>query len=117
METDGHYANRRTHGRQMPRDPHSLPHGPTRLLAQRTTLRRPVGVADEENDIYVFSTTGQKIKWMGSNPRVCVQVDEIRSQSDWSGVIYREFQELPEPQFEHERAHARRPRKNAIIGG
>ena len=69
----------------------------------------PVGIAYEENEIYVFSTLGQKIKWMRSNPKVCVQVDEIRSQSDWASVIANgEYQELPEPQFEHERAHARR---------
>jgi len=68
----------------------------------------PVGIAYEENDIYVFSTLGQKIKWMRSNPKVCVQVDEIRSQSDWSSVIANgEYQELPEPQFEDERNHAR----------
>ncbi len=68
----------------------------------------PVGIACEENYIYVFSTLGQKIKWMRSNPRVCVQIDEIRSQSDWVSVIANgEYQELPEPQFEHERARAR----------
>jgi hypothetical protein len=69
----------------------------------------PVGIAYEENDIYVFSTLGQKIKWMRSNPKVCVQVDEIRSQSDWTSVIANgEYQELPEPQFENERNHARK---------
>jgi len=69
----------------------------------------PVGIAYEENEIYVFSTQGQKIKWMRSNPKVCVQVDEIRAQSDWASVIANgEYQELPEPQFEQERAHARR---------
>lgn len=69
----------------------------------------PVGIAYEENDIYVFSTLGQKIKWMRSNPKVCVQVDEIRSQFDWASVIANgDYQELPEPQFEHERAHGRR---------
>jgi len=68
----------------------------------------PVGIAYEENNIYVFSTLGQKIKWMRSNPRVCVQVDEIRSPSDWSSVIANgDYQELPEPQFENERNHAR----------
>jgi nitroimidazol reductase NimA-like FMN-containing flavoprotein (pyridoxamine 5'-phosphate oxidase superfamily) len=45
---------------------------------------------------------------MRSNPKVCVQIDEIRSQSDWVSVIANgDYQELPEPQFEHERAHAR----------
>ena len=68
----------------------------------------PVGIAYKEDYIYVFSTMGQKIKWMRSNPKVCVQIDEIRSQSDWVSVIANgEYQELPEPQFEQERTHAR----------
>lgn len=68
-----------------------------------------VGIAYEEDYIYVFSTMGQKIKWMRSNPKVCVQIDEIHSQSDWVSVIANgEYQELPEPQFEQERAHARK---------
>lgn len=69
----------------------------------------PIGIAYEPDYIYVFSTLGQKIKWMRSNPKVCVQVDEIRGQSDWVSVIASgEFQELPEPQFEDERNHARK---------
>jgi nitroimidazol reductase NimA-like FMN-containing flavoprotein (pyridoxamine 5'-phosphate oxidase superfamily) len=68
----------------------------------------PVGIACEADYIYVFATMGQKIKWMRSNPKVCVQIDEIKSQSDWVSVIANgEYQELPEPQFEHARAHAR----------
>src|SRR5215472_10697162 len=69
----------------------------------------PVGIAFEQDFIYVFSTLGQKIKWMRTNPRVCVQVDEIRSKSDWVSVIANgEYQELPEPQFDEERNHARK---------
>jgi len=69
----------------------------------------PVGIAFEDEYIYVFSTQGKKIKWMRENPKVCVQVDEGTSQSDWSSVIANgEYQELPEPQFEVERDHARR---------
>jgi hypothetical protein len=71
----------------------------------------PVGIADEENDIYVFSTTGQKIKWMRSNPQVCVQVDEIRSSVRLVQCHLRRIPGLPEPQFEPERAHARRLRE------
>jgi len=37
----------------------------------------PVGLAYEANDTYVFSTFGQKIKWMRENPKVCIQIDEI----------------------------------------
>ena len=69
----------------------------------------PVGMAYEADYIYVFATFGQKIEWMRANPRVCVQIDELKSQSDWVSVIANgEYQELPEPQFELERAHARR---------
>ena len=69
----------------------------------------PVGIACEDDSIYVFSTFGQKIKWMRSNPKVCVQVDEVRGQSDWVSVIANgEYQELPEPQFEDERNRARK---------
>ena len=69
----------------------------------------PVGIACDADSIYVFSTLGQKVRWMRSNPKVCVQVDEIRSQSDWVSVIVNgEFQELPEPQFENERNLARK---------
>jgi len=69
----------------------------------------PIGIACEDDSIYVFSTFGQKIKWMRSNPKVCVQVDEVRGQSDWVSVIANgEYQELPEPQFEDERNRARK---------
>jgi len=68
----------------------------------------PVGFAYEDNFIYVFATLGKKIEWMRTNPKVCVQVDESKGQSDWVSVIANgEYQELPEPKFAKERAHAR----------
>lgn len=68
----------------------------------------PVGIACEEDYIYVFATMGQKIEWMRANPKVCVQVDETSGQ-DWVSVIANgEYQELPEPQFADERNHARK---------
>jgi len=92
-----------------------------REILSRTTMARlgcslndqpyviPVGIAYEGDSIYVFSTFGQKIKWMRSNPKACVQVDEVRAQSDWASVLANgEYQELPEPQFEDERTHARK---------
>lgn len=69
----------------------------------------PVSIVYEENFIYSFSTDGQKIKWMRANPKVCVQIDEISGQSKWLSVVgYGQYQELREPQFEIERAHARK---------
>jgi len=69
----------------------------------------PVGLAYEDGYIYVFSTLGQKIEWMRANPKVCIQVDETKGQSEWVSVIANgEYEELPEPQRTDERDHARR---------
>ena len=69
----------------------------------------PISIAYEEGWLYSFSTAGQKIEWMRSNPKVCVQADEITSASAWASVIVTgSYQELKEPQFELERAHARK---------
>lgn len=69
----------------------------------------PVGIASEGDYIYVFSTLGQKIEWMRTNPKVCVQVDEANGQSDWVSVIANgEYEELPDPQRADERDHARK---------
>jgi nitroimidazol reductase NimA-like FMN-containing flavoprotein (pyridoxamine 5'-phosphate oxidase superfamily) len=68
----------------------------------------PVYLAYEPDYIYVFSTFGQKIQWMRANPKVCVQIDEITEESQWVSVIANgHYQELPEPQYAAERAHAR----------
>lgn len=60
-----------------------------------------------EDYLYVFSTFGQKLKWMRANPKVCVQTDEIRNQGEWiSVIVYGEYEELTEPQYTTERSHA-----------
>ena len=58
----------------------------------------PICLAYETEYIYVFSTFGQKIKWMRVNPKVCIV----------SVIANGTYQELPEPQYETERAHARK---------
>ena len=69
----------------------------------------PINFAYDGNDIIVLSTSGQKIEWMRANPKVCVQIDEIRSEKDWVSVIVNgQYQELPEPQYADEREHARK---------
>jgi nitroimidazol reductase NimA-like FMN-containing flavoprotein (pyridoxamine 5'-phosphate oxidase superfamily) len=68
----------------------------------------PIYLAYEPGFIYVFSTYGKKIEWMRANPKVCVEVDEVRSQTQWMSVVANgRYEELPEPQFEKERQHAR----------
>ena len=68
----------------------------------------PVYFAYESDFIYVLSTLGQKIEWMRANPKVCIQVDQVTNQSQWVSVIANGvYEELPEPQYAAERAHAR----------
>lgn len=69
----------------------------------------PIFVAYEDDYLYCFSTLGKKIKWMRSNPKVCVQVDSVSGQSEWVSVIANgEYQELGEPRYTNERNHARK---------
>ena len=68
----------------------------------------PLYFVYEPDNIYVFSTFGQKTEWMRANPKVCLEVDEITSQSEWRSVIASgRYQELPEPRYTAEREHAR----------
>lgn len=68
----------------------------------------PIYFAHDGKAIYVLSTLGQKIEWMRANPKVCVQVDEIAGEAQWASVIVNgRYQELPEPEYADERAHAR----------
>ena len=63
---------------------------------------------DGQTLIYAFSTLGQKIEWMRANPLVCVEVDDIVNQSEWTSlVIFGRYEELPDTfEFEAERKHA-----------
>ena len=67
----------------------------------------PINFAYDSGYLYVFSTFGQKVKWMRANPRVCVQSEQIQSESEWASVVVNgEYEELPEPQYTDERKHA-----------
>ena len=69
----------------------------------------PISIAYEDNCIYFFSTLGKKIEWMRSNPKVCVQADQVSSNSDWISVIANgRYEELVEPGCADERNHARK---------
>ena len=64
----------------------------------------PISFVYNENSIYGFSTVGQKVDWMRSNPLVCLQVDEITSRQSWQSVIvFGRYGELTE---DHERRAA-----------
>jgi hypothetical protein len=69
----------------------------------------PVYFVYEPDYIYVFSTLGKKIEWMRENPKVCVEVDEITSESQWVSVIANgQYQELPVPRYQYEYEHAQK---------
>jgi nitroimidazol reductase NimA-like FMN-containing flavoprotein (pyridoxamine 5'-phosphate oxidase superfamily) len=68
----------------------------------------PVCFAYEPEYLYLFSTLGQKIKWMRQNPKVCLQTDEIVDRSNWTSVLVNgTYLELHDPQYTAEKAHAR----------
>ena len=65
----------------------------------------PSSFVYEPEHLYVFSTLGQKIKWMRQNPKVCLQMDEPGDRSNWISVILKgTFVELRESA---EKEHAR----------
>jgi uncharacterized protein len=67
----------------------------------------PIHFAYDSGYLYVFSTFGQKVKWMRANPKVCVQTDQIENQGEWISVIVNgQCEELPGPQYTAERKHA-----------
>src|ERR1700746_3492193 len=69
----------------------------------------PTYLAYDDGWIYVFSTFGKKIEWMRENPKVCVEIEDATAQTQWVSVIANgHYEELPEPQFTKERAHARK---------
>jgi nitroimidazol reductase NimA-like FMN-containing flavoprotein (pyridoxamine 5'-phosphate oxidase superfamily) len=70
----------------------------------------PIYFVYEPDHLYGFATDGQKIEWMRTNPKVCVESDEITSHFQWTSVIlYGRYRELPNlPLYAEERDHARK---------
>jgi nitroimidazol reductase NimA-like FMN-containing flavoprotein (pyridoxamine 5'-phosphate oxidase superfamily) len=56
----------------------------------------PIHFVVEEDHVYSFSMAGQKIEWMRSNPRVCLEFDSMVSRTAWTSVIaFGRYDELP----------------------
>jgi uncharacterized protein len=68
----------------------------------------PILFAYSGNHLYSFSTLGQKVEWMRTNPLVCLEVEEITSREDWATVIvFGRYEELPDtPAYEADRKRA-----------
>jgi uncharacterized protein len=69
----------------------------------------PVNFAfDGGSYLYGFTTLGQKVEWMRSNPQVCLEFDELISADQWvSIVVFGRYEELPDTKdYQVARAHA-----------
>src|SRR5215472_4097384 len=67
----------------------------------------PTWFVYEPEYLYVFSTLGQKIKWMRQNPKVCLQTDQLGDRSNWTSVVvngmFIELRESAEKEHARER--------------
>jgi nitroimidazol reductase NimA-like FMN-containing flavoprotein (pyridoxamine 5'-phosphate oxidase superfamily) len=61
----------------------------------------PIYFAYESEQLFGFSTEGQKIEWMRENPLVCVLADDIKSEQESTSVLLMgRYEELPDnPQY------------------
>lgn len=68
----------------------------------------PVYFSYAGKHLYGFTTLGQKIEWMRSNPLVCLEIDERTSHHQWMSVVVSgRYEELPDtPDFRYERLQA-----------
>lgn len=68
----------------------------------------PIHYAFKADFLYSFSMPGQKIDWMRSNPKICVQVDIFTEPLAWKSVIiYGLYEELPDRiGWKQDREHA-----------
>lgn len=68
----------------------------------------PINFVFHRDHIYAFTTLGQKVDWMRTNPRVCLEVDERTAHDEWQSiVVFGEYEELPDlPEHEAARVKA-----------
>jgi nitroimidazol reductase NimA-like FMN-containing flavoprotein (pyridoxamine 5'-phosphate oxidase superfamily) len=74
----------------------------------------PVYIVYEEPYLYGFTTLGQKVDWMRSNPLVCVELDEVENFDQWTSIfLFGRYEELPElpgtPEFDQEQRREHEP--------
>lgn len=99
---------------------HELSYQECCLILKRTSVGRlgcardnqpyvvPIHFDFNDTYIYGFTTLGQKIEWMRSNPLVCLEVDEEISKEQWTSIIiFGRYEELPDtPEHLAARTHA-----------
>ena len=61
----------------------------------------PIHVAfdAEQTCLYALSTVGQKIDWMRENPKVCLEMEDVADEKNWTTVVifgrYEEIRRTP----------------------
>ena len=94
---------------------HELSPGECEAVLERATIGRvacamdgqpyivPVHVAFHERYLYGVATLGQKVEWMRTNSRVCVEVEEITDPRHWTTVLaFGHYEELPSTSIDRE---------------
>jgi uncharacterized protein len=68
----------------------------------------PVYLIYDGTYLFGFATMGHKIDCMRSNPRVCVEFDDIKAPNQWvSVVVFGNYEELPDTtEYKAARNHA-----------
>lgn len=70
----------------------------------------PISFVYQGDCVYGFTTLGQKVEWMRSNPRVCVEVDEVNGNEEWMSLVilgrYEELQDSSDGKPTRLHAHA-----------
>ena len=68
----------------------------------------PIYFTLEGEYAYAFTTLGQKIEWMRTNPTVCLEVDERVGHDRWQSImVFGEYEELKDqPKYEAARMKA-----------
>lgn len=68
----------------------------------------PIYFVFHRDHIYAFTTLGQKVEWMRTNPKVCLEIDKRTSHDEWQSIIvFGQYEELPDlPQYEAARVQA-----------
>ncbi len=47
----------------------------------------PIYFVYESDHLYGFTTAGRNVDWMRENPLICVQVDELVTEDNWTSII------------------------------
>ncbi|MBS1796796.1 MAG: pyridoxamine 5'-phosphate oxidase family protein [Acidobacteria bacterium] len=47
----------------------------------------PIHYAFDDPNVYIYTTEGKKTEILKANPEVCLQVEEVRSDTDWASIL------------------------------